>query len=219
MPCRRTGHRPPLTQWRKLLTSSWQMSCPPRKPCESRHAANTDCATGWLRLWCMFHESWPLPHAHCLAGRMHQRYRTGLPLDHRKNARAHSLGTQESGCCVWFRSPPFRIQKKWKWEGQLFMDVSRDKAERVCDIILNDASNHPPTGLRFAICLRPTQESLRFSAFYDLHHLPMFLEACAPSQQIAKVTPKEDKDIRAVQQLGTFMQKRALVNRFACETI
>ncbi|KAI0824082.1 hypothetical protein BC628DRAFT_1379753 [Trametes gibbosa] len=101
-----------------------------------------------------------------------------------------------------------RIGKKWRWSGELFMDVSPDKAEQVCEITLHDPTEPLPNGLRFSICVKG--DSLRFSAFHDISSLPLFLEACARVQQFAKVGPHEDKDTDAVTQLGIYMTKRSL---------
>ena len=91
------------------------------------------------------------------------------------------------------------------------MDVNYETAERVCDISLSEPTEPLPNGLRFSICM--PQDGLRFSAFYPIHALPMFLQACAPAQQFAKVGPMEDKDAQAVSQLTTFMNKRSLVGQ------
>ncbi len=91
------------------------------------------------------------------------------------------------------------------------MDVSRKKAERLCEIVLSDASDPLPNGLRFNICLTDDSDSIRLSAFHDLASLPMFLAASARVQQFAKAGPLEDKDADAFKQLGTYMKNRSLV--------
>ncbi|KAM5538264.1 hypothetical protein V8D89_008151 [Ganoderma adspersum] len=101
-----------------------------------------------------------------------------------------------------------RIQKKWKWTGDLFVDVSRDRAERVCEIMLSEPTEPLPGGLRFNICL--TGENIRLSAFHDLSSLHLFLLASARAQQFAKLTPAGNKDADAVKQLGAFMRRRSL---------
>ncbi|KAI0359145.1 hypothetical protein OH77DRAFT_1502266 [Trametes cingulata] len=106
------------------------------------------------------------------------------------------------------KAPPLpRIGKKWRWSGDIFMDVSRDKAERVCEVTLHDPTDSLPNGLRFSICLKG--DSIRLSAFHDIVSLPLFLEACARVQQFAKVSPKEDKDVAAIKQIAMFMMKRS----------
>ncbi|KAI0762638.1 hypothetical protein C8Q74DRAFT_1383169 [Fomes fomentarius] len=90
------------------------------------------------------------------------------------------------------------------------MDASRKKAERLCELILSDASDPLPNGLRFNICLTDDSDSIRLSAFHDLASLPMFLAASARVQQFAKAGPLEDKDADAVKQLGTYMKNRSL---------
>ncbi|KAI0639158.1 hypothetical protein C8Q77DRAFT_1079774 [Trametes polyzona] len=104
--------------------------------------------------------------------------------------------------------PPLpRIPKKWKWSGEMFMDVSHDRAERVCDITLHDATEPLPNGLRFSICLKG--DSVRLSAFHDIASLPLFLDACARVQQFARVAPQEPKDANAVKQIAIYMLKRS----------
>ncbi|KAH9890944.1 hypothetical protein C8Q73DRAFT_702301 [Cubamyces lactineus] len=105
--------------------------------------------------------------------------------------------------------PPLpRIGKKWKWTGQMFMDTSEERAERVCSIILHDPSEPLPNGLRFSICLR--DDTVRFSAFHDLAFLPLLLDACTRVQQFARVGPAADDDAEALKQLGIYMLKRSL---------
>ncbi|PIL29610.1 hypothetical protein GSI_08247 [Ganoderma sinense ZZ0214-1] len=100
-----------------------------------------------------------------------------------------------------------RIQKKWKWTGDLFIDVSRDRAERLCEIMLSEPTEPLPGGLRFNICL--TGENIRLSAFHNLSFLHLFLLASARAQQFAKLTPAGDKDADAIKQLGAFMKSRS----------
>lgn len=94
------------------------------------------------------------------------------------------------------------------------MDVSREKAERVCEITLHDPTEPLPNGLRFSICLKG--DSIRLSAFQDMSSLPLFLEACTRVQQFAKVGPLQDKDADATKQLAIFMMKRAFVSSRIC---
>ncbi|TFK90228.1 hypothetical protein K466DRAFT_574381 [Polyporus arcularius HHB13444] len=101
-----------------------------------------------------------------------------------------------------------RIQKKWKWTGDLFIDVSRDRAERVCSVLLSDSTDPLPNGLRFSICL--TGDSIRLSAFHDLASLPVFLLASTRVQQFAKVGPAEETDADALKQIGIYMKKNSL---------
>ncbi|RPD81739.1 hypothetical protein L226DRAFT_541401 [Lentinus tigrinus ALCF2SS1-7] len=100
-----------------------------------------------------------------------------------------------------------RIQKKWKWTGDLFMDVSREKAERVCSVLLSDSTDPLPNGLRFSICL--TGDSIRLSALFHLASLPNFLLASTRVQQFAKVGPAEETDADAIKQIGVYMMKHS----------
>ncbi|KAI0651606.1 hypothetical protein C8Q79DRAFT_996983 [Trametes meyenii] len=100
-----------------------------------------------------------------------------------------------------------RIGKKWRWQGEMFMDVSHERAERVCEVTLHDPTDPLPNGLRFNICLKG--DSIRLSALHDIAALPLFLDACARAQQFAKVGPHEDKDGSAVKELATYMMRRS----------
>ncbi|OSD05970.1 hypothetical protein PYCCODRAFT_1065885 [Trametes coccinea BRFM310] len=101
-----------------------------------------------------------------------------------------------------------RIAKKWRWSGDMYMDVSRERSEKVCGIALHDPTEPLPNGLRFSICLK--EDDIRLSAFRELSELPIFLEACQRVQQFAKVGPRGDEDGDAVKQLGVYMMKRSL---------
>ncbi|KAI8995359.1 hypothetical protein BD414DRAFT_435102 [Trametes punicea] len=100
-----------------------------------------------------------------------------------------------------------RISKKWRWSGDMFMDVSRDRAERVCGITLHDPTDHLPNGLRFSICLK--EDSIRLSPFHELSCLPIFLDACQRVQQFAKLGPRGDEDASVVKEIATYMMKRS----------
>ncbi|KAI9066660.1 hypothetical protein FKP32DRAFT_1565322, partial [Trametes sanguinea] len=99
------------------------------------------------------------------------------------------------------------ITKKWRWSGDMYMDVSRDRSERVCAIELHDPTEHLPKGFRFSICLKV--DHIRLSAFRELAELPVFLEACQRAQQFAQVGPQGAEDTDAVKQLGVYMMKRS----------
>ena len=96
------------------------------------------------------------------------------------------------------------------------MDVSRNRAERLCEVTLSEPSEPLPNGLRFSICL--TSDSIRLSAFQSLASLPLFLLASTRPQQFSKIGPMEDKDADAVKQLGTYMRNKSLVRRSSCPT-
>ena len=90
------------------------------------------------------------------------------------------------------------------------MDVSRDRAERVCEVLLSDSTEPLPNGLRFSICL--TGDSIRLSAFHALESMHLLLSASSRAQQFAKLGPLEDKDADAVKHLGLYMRKQNMVS-------
>jgi hypothetical protein len=97
-----------------------------------------------------------------------------------------------------------RISKKWKWTGELFVDVEPAKAERLCDVVLTDATDHPPEGLRLNI-LFSTLSFIRFRKLCGVFHLDLILDACKPSEQVARLGPQDEKDAGVLKALVSRM--------------
>ncbi|KAL6304196.1 hypothetical protein BKA93DRAFT_784313 [Sparassis latifolia] len=83
-----------------------------------------------------------------------------------------------------------RIPKKWKWSGELFLDINPEKADLLCTITLHDATDPLPNGLRFSICL--------------------ILQACTQVQQFAKLSHREQEDEASLTTLANYMRKNLL---------
>jgi hypothetical protein len=103
-----------------------------------------------------------------------------------------------------------RIPKKWKWNGDLFVDIAQDAAEPICDIVLTDATDYPDEGLRLNMLFDP-MGSLRLKKLLSLPHLEIVLRACSPVQQLARLSPKEGQNGEALENLAIFMTRREQV--------
>ncbi|KAI0936045.1 hypothetical protein AcV5_004288 [Taiwanofungus camphoratus] len=100
-----------------------------------------------------------------------------------------------------------RIPKKWKWLGELFINVDSDRAEHLCNVSLFDPTDPRPNGLRFSICLNSV-DSMRFNELHNIADLHLILGACAPVQQFAKLGPQGDADADAIRTLMAYMRRR-----------
>ncbi|OBZ79786.1 hypothetical protein A0H81_00527 [Grifola frondosa] len=73
---------------------------------------------------------------------------------------------------------------------------------------VRDPTDPRPHGLQFKICLS-SADSIRLAAFHETADLPLFLGACAPVQQFAKLAPEEDQDTDAFNQIAIHMKQRS----------
>jgi hypothetical protein len=103
-----------------------------------------------------------------------------------------------------------RIAKKWKWTGELFIDIDQDKSERLCEIILTDATDYFLEGLRLHILLEPL-DSIRFGKLHDISELGVILPACKPSEQVARLGPQNEKDAPALKCLASYLESKQQV--------
>jgi hypothetical protein len=104
-----------------------------------------------------------------------------------------------------------RIPKKWKWSGELFVDVARNSAERLCYVTLTDSSDHLAEGLRFSV-LFSSMDSLRLKKMHGLVDVEWLLQACSPIQQFAKMIPQDEKDTSSFTSLVKHMAKKQMVS-------
>ncbi|KAH9937573.1 uncharacterized protein B0H18DRAFT_1113390 [Fomitopsis serialis] len=104
--------------------------------------------------------------------------------------------------------PPIgRIPKKWKWTGEVFIEVEEGRAQRICNIALSDATEPRPNGLRFSICLDPV-DSVRLGKLYEVADIYMILRSCTQVQQFAKLGPGKDSDADAVTALAAHLKTK-----------
>jgi hypothetical protein len=90
------------------------------------------------------------------------------------------------------------------------VDVAQDTAERICDIVLTDATDYPNEGLRLNMLFDP-MDSLRLKKLLSLANLEIVLRACSPVQQLARLLIKEGQSGEALRDLSVFMTRREQV--------
>ncbi|TFY59615.1 hypothetical protein EVJ58_g5677 [Rhodofomes roseus] len=100
-----------------------------------------------------------------------------------------------------------RIPKKWKWTGEVFIEVEEGRAQRLCNMSLWDATDPRPNGLRFSICLNAV-DSIRLGKLHEAADIYMILRSCIQVQQFAKLGPGEDSDDDAVVALAAHLRAR-----------
>ncbi|KZT21687.1 hypothetical protein NEOLEDRAFT_1181525 [Neolentinus lepideus HHB14362 ss-1] len=105
----------------------------------------------------------------------------------------------------------YRIPKKWKWTGDLFLQSDVDKAERFCQVALTDTTDHLQDGLRFSICFASV-DSLRLKKLLDVADLDTLLSSCTRPQQMAKLAPQGQADTKPLETLTNFMLKRKKIS-------
>lgn len=105
---------------------------------------------------------------------------------------------------------PCRIPKKWKWSGELFLDVTRDSAERLCNVTLTDSTDHLAEGLRFSV-LFSSMDSVRLKRMHGIVDVEWLLQACTTVQQLAKMIPQNEKDTDSLAVLAKHMAKKQTV--------
>lgn len=108
---------------------------------------------------------------------------------------------------LWYE---FRIPKKWKWTGDLFLNNTPDHAEKLCTVVLSDATDSSPDSLRFSI-LFASMDSIRFTKLLNVGDLAAVLPACKPTQQLAKLRADSNSDADTIRSLATFMDKNRQV--------
>ncbi|KAF8898501.1 hypothetical protein BD779DRAFT_1666338 [Infundibulicybe gibba] len=82
-----------------------------------------------------------------------------------------------------------RIPKKWAWAGAIHVI---------------------PMGMRFSVAMTSVG-ALQFLSFHDCGDLPSFLSACKPVQHLARLDPKETKDLERLTTVAKYMDLRKKV--------
>ena len=100
------------------------------------------------------------------------------------------------------------VPKKWTWQGELYMEVGADRADRICNVSLSDPTDARPMGLRLDILYTSEVSVLRLKKFYEMTDLYMILQACAPLQQCCKVSYAAQGDFDAMTTLGGWMARK-----------
>jgi hypothetical protein len=103
-----------------------------------------------------------------------------------------------------------RIPKKWKWAGDLFVDIGEEGAQRLCEITISDVTDYLGEGLRLHILLG-NMDSIRFRGLHDVSDLVTLLRASKPSEQVARLGPKSEEDAPVMKGLAAYMLKKKKV--------
>ncbi|KAH8100518.1 hypothetical protein BXZ70DRAFT_937606 [Cristinia sonorae] len=102
-----------------------------------------------------------------------------------------------------------RIQRKWKWEGELHVQSDKDQSRMLCKVALNEASDPRKCGLPFKLCIGE-QKSILLRKMHDISDLMLVLPACAAFTQACKVGPQEAADSDVLKTLEKFMRKKRM---------
>ncbi|KAG2155419.1 hypothetical protein DEU56DRAFT_305769 [Suillus clintonianus] len=94
-----------------------------------------------------------------------------------------------------------KIPKKWKWEGDLFVDFVKNQAEKVCEVTIKDATDSRDNGARMSFMMAQT-DSIRIQKLYNVTDLTPVFRSCGEAQQFAKLEASENQDSQAL--LGFF---------------
>ena len=86
------------------------------------------------------------------------------------------------------------MSTKWKWSGELYTQ-NEDKASRICNVMLTDATEPRPRGLRINLCLT-SSDSIRFKKLHDVSDLSILLQA---SEAVQKRPEQGPQSIRAME--------------------
>jgi hypothetical protein len=97
-----------------------------------------------------------------------------------------------------------KIPKKWKWEGDLFVDFAKNQAEKVCEVTIKDATDSRDNGARMSFMMAQT-DSIRIQKLYNVTDLTPVFRACGEAQQFAKLEALENQDSRALHGLFRHM--------------
>lgn len=105
----------------------------------------------------------------------------------------------------------FSLTKKWSWHGELYIEASPDRADRLCTIQLSEPTDARPMGLRLDVLYTPEVSVLRLKKFHEMSDLYLMLRACAPVQQCCKVAHATEADFAGVATLSGWMTRNSQV--------
>lgn len=107
----------------------------------------------------------------------------------------------------------FRIAKKWKWSGPLYLCSGADP-EFICDTDVFEVSDFKPGGLRFSVAFAAI-EKVEILSFYDVTDLELFFPACFSAckepQQVALFGPGDGAANDSFNVLRTYMSRKQKV--------
>ena len=102
------------------------------------------------------------------------------------------------------------IPRKFKWSGELRMNVGKDHKERLCNVTLSDTSDGSIARLRFSICFGPTVSFLLLEKLFSLGELQCLRPALTPVAEIARLGPDSQADEKSLTTLFYYMSSRKL---------
>ncbi|OAX44859.1 hypothetical protein K503DRAFT_795147 [Rhizopogon vinicolor AM-OR11-026] len=89
-----------------------------------------------------------------------------------------------------------KIPKKWKWEGDLFIDFVENRAEKICEVTIKDPTDSRD-GARMSSMMAQT-DTIRIQNLYTVVDLTPVFRACGDVQQFARLEASENHDTRAL---------------------
>ncbi|KZT06371.1 uncharacterized protein LAESUDRAFT_726201, partial [Laetiporus sulphureus 93-53] len=124
--------------------------------------------------------------------------------------REGALGRPSQNASLFKKLPSLpKIPKKWRWSGELHVNLDSSRTKRLCNVELSDASEPRPSGLRFSLCLNDV-DSLTMKKLHVVSDLSMILRACGMIQQYAKLGPQTPEDVSSITILATHMRRKRI---------
>jgi len=99
-----------------------------------------------------------------------------------------------------------RIQKKWKWENQLFIIKEDGEEELVGSVICSNVTTPKIRGMRIPLTF-DAMRRLDFTSFHDLSDALILLEACKIPDQFATLVGQDIESQLQVKIIASYMAK------------
>jgi hypothetical protein len=97
------------------------------------------------------------------------------------------------------------------------MNTTPDSAEKLCTVVLSDATDSPLDNLRFSV-LFSSVDSIRFTKLLNVGDLAAIQPSCKTVQQLAKLRAENTNDEHALSALAIFMDKNRQVRPLFLDT-
>lgn len=104
----------------------------------------------------------------------------------------------------------YRIPKKWKWTGELLVDVGPSQTETICTITISEPTDPPENAMRLSI-LMSSIDTVRMQRRLHMGDLEAILPACGPVQQLAKLGCEDSEGEIALKSLADYMGRKKQV--------
>ena len=99
-----------------------------------------------------------------------------------------------------------RIQKRWKWEGQLFIIKEDDQEELVGSVVCTNVTTPKTGGMRIPLTF-DAMSRLNLISFHESSDVLIFLEACKTSDQFATLAGRDTESQLQVKTIASYMSK------------